>query len=145
MEDSLGALALGNPVLDVESRFRCRDGSYRWLAWSSYPYPDHRLIFSVVRDVTDKKNAETQVIEYQDRLRSLSNQLSLVEDRQRQHLATAIHDGLAQQLFGIRAKVTLLKYPDKLQNYLGEIDETLENHIRRRSGIHSRGHLAGTQ
>lgn len=126
MEHSLQALQEGNPAMGVESRFRCRDGSYRWLSWSSYPYPDHQLIFSVVRDVTEQKDAETKVIEYQDRLRSLSSQLALVEDRQRQHLATAIHDGLAQQLFGIRAKVTLLKFPEKLEDYQAEVQETLD-------------------
>ena len=44
-----------------------------------------------------------------DRLRFLSNQISLAEDRQRRELASAIHDGLAQQLFGIRAQMVLLK------------------------------------
>ncbi len=80
----------------------------------------------MVRDVTEQKEAETKLLEYQDRLRFLSSQLALVEDRQRQQLATAIHDGLAQQLFGIRAKVTLLKYPDKLQDYQKEVQETLD-------------------
>ena len=126
MEDTLRTLQEGEPVGGVQSRFRCRDGSFRWLSWSSYPYPDHQLIFSVVRDVTEQKEAETKLLEYQDRLRFLSSQLALVEDRQRQQLATAIHDGLAQQLFGIRAKVTLLKYPDKLQDYQKEVQETLD-------------------
>jgi PAS domain S-box-containing protein len=126
MKDSLQMLKEGEPVRGVESRFRCRDGSYRWLSWSSFPYPDHQLIFSVVRDVTEQKEAETKVMDYQDRLRSLSNQLALVEDRQRQQLATAIHDGLAQQLFGVRAQVTLLKYPDKLSDYEAVVQETLD-------------------
>ena len=126
MKDFLQVLQHGDPVQGVECRFRCRDGSYRWTSWASFPYPDHQLIFSVVRDVTEPKEAEAKVMEYQDRLRSLSNQLALVEDRQRQQLATAIHDGLAQQLFGIRAKVTLLKYPDKVADYQAVVQETLD-------------------
>jgi len=123
---TLESLQSGDTVRGVESRFQCRDGSFRWLSWSSFPYPEQELIFSVARDVTEQKEAETVVLQYQDQLRSLSNQLSLVEDRQRQQLANAIHDGLAQQLFGIRAKVTLLKYPDKVSNYQGEIAEILQ-------------------
>lgn len=125
MAGALEVLTTGDPVRGVESRFRCRDGSYRWLSWASFPYPEHELIFSVVRDVTEQKEAENKLLEYQDRLRSLSSQLALVEDRQRQQLATAIHDGLAQQLFGVRAQVTLLKYPDKLDDYQAVVTETL--------------------
>ncbi len=76
--------------------------------------------------------AEQKLLDYQNRLRSLSSQLSLVEDRQRKELASAIHDGLAQQLFGIRAKVTLFKFPqnsDKISELVTEtlaiIDETM--------------------
>ena len=126
MKGALEALRDGDPARGVESRFRCRDGSYRWLSWSSYPYPEHELIFSVVRDVSDQKEAQTTLLEYQDRLRMLSTQLAIVEDRQRQQLATAIHDGLAQQLFGIRAQVTLMKYPEKLGDYQTHVQDTLD-------------------
>jgi len=115
-EEAWELLKQGVPIEGLENRFRCRDGSYKWLSWGSFPYADRKLIFSDVRDITLQKDAERQLLDYQDRLRSLSNQLSLVEDRQRRELATAIHDGLAQQLFGIRAQMVLLKYPDKVEN-----------------------------
>jgi PAS domain S-box-containing protein len=122
----------GQPIEELDMRFRCRNGSYLWLSWSSFPYPDREVVFSVVKDITHNKMAERKLLDYQDRLRSLSTQLSLVEDRQRKELASAIHDGLAQQLFGIRAKVTLFKFPqnsDKLTELVAEtlsiIDETM--------------------
>lgn len=101
----------GRPLDELQLRFRCRNGSYRWLSWSSYPYPGRRLVFSAVRDITAQKEAEAQLLEYQGRLRSLTAQLARVEDLQRRELAAAIHDGLAQQLFGIRAQVSLLNHP----------------------------------
>jgi len=125
------SLFRGQPIEELDMRFRCRNGSYLWLSWSSFPYPDREVVFSVVKDITHNKMAERKLLDYQDRLRSLSSQLSLVEDRQRKELASAIHDGLAQQLFGIRAKVTLLKYPDKVElsevvtETLDIIDETM--------------------
>ncbi|MFT5234398.1 MAG: PAS domain S-box-containing protein [Candidatus Krumholzibacteriia bacterium] len=109
-------LRQGVPIEGLENRFRCRDGSYKWLSWGSFPYVDRELVFSDVRDITVKKEVEQQLLDYQDRLRSLSKQLALVEDRQRRELASAIHDGLAQQLFGIRAQMVLLKYPKKVKN-----------------------------
>ncbi len=67
-----------------------------------------------------------KLLDYQNRLRVLNHQLALVEDRQRRQLASAIHDGLAQQLFGIRAKVTLLKYPDKVENSQEIVQEVMD-------------------
>ena len=114
--NALKRLEEGDLVEDLQCRFRCRDNTYKWLSWSSFPYPEHRKVFSVVRDITSQKEAQFQLRESQKRLRSLNNQLSLVEDRQRRQLAEAIHDGLAQQLFGLRAMVTLLRYPEKLED-----------------------------
>ena len=116
----------GEPVHGLENRFRCRNGTYRWLSWSSFPYADRKLVFSVVRDISDYKQAEKKLLDYQERLRSLSNQMSLVEDRQRRQLASAIHDGLAQQLFGIRAQVTLLKYPEKIGDLKPVVESILQ-------------------
>lgn len=116
----------GTPIEGLETRFRCRDGSFRWLSWGSFPYADRKLVFSVVRDITIQKRSEHQLLDYQDRLRSLSSQLSLVEDRQRRELASAIHDGLAQQLFGIRAQMVLLKYPDKVPNLQSVVAEIID-------------------
>lgn len=119
------ALAEDRSVADLATRFRCRDGSYRWLSWSSFPLPDRRLVFSVVRDITEQKDAERRLIEYQDRLRALSAQLAVVEERERRQLAVAIHDSLAQQLFAARAKVTLLRYPEKVGNLSQIVDEAI--------------------
>lgn len=112
----LQQLERGEQVEDLQCRFRCRDKTYRWLSWNSFPYHEHRRVFSVVRDITRQKEDQFKLRESQERLRSLSNQLSLVEDRQRRQLAEAIHNGLAQQIFGVRALVTLLRYPEKLDD-----------------------------
>lgn len=119
------ALAEDRVVADLGTRFSCRDGTYRWLSWSSFPYPDRRLVFSVVRDITEQKDAERRLLDYQDRLRALSAQLAAAEERERRQLAGAIHDGLAQQLFAARATVTLLRYPEKLADQARIVDEAL--------------------
>ena len=53
-------LARGVPVLEFENRYRCRDGSYRWLSWNSFPVPEEGLLFAVVRDSTGRKLAEEE-------------------------------------------------------------------------------------
>ncbi|MFQ5724235.1 MAG: PAS domain S-box protein, partial [Terriglobia bacterium] len=51
-------LAAGAVTLSFENRYRCRDGSYRWLSWAAYPLPQQRLIYGAARDVTERKQAE---------------------------------------------------------------------------------------
>jgi PAS domain S-box-containing protein len=55
-----GTLVEGRLVLTFENRYRCRDGSYRWLSWNAYPLPDEQLVFAVARDVTANKRAEEE-------------------------------------------------------------------------------------
>jgi len=55
---AIAGLARGNPIAALESRFRCADGSSKWLAWSSTPFPAQGLAYTVARDRTSRKLAE---------------------------------------------------------------------------------------
>ena len=55
---ALDALKAGQIVFEFENRYRCQDGSYRWLAWNSYPDPPNQRLFAVVRDITERKMHE---------------------------------------------------------------------------------------
>ncbi len=46
-------------VLNFENRYRCKDGSYRWIEWRSIPIG--KLIYAAARDVTERKRAEEQI------------------------------------------------------------------------------------
>jgi two-component system, cell cycle sensor histidine kinase and response regulator CckA len=51
-------LVQGERLLGFENRYQCHDGSWRWLSWNSFPLPEQKLMFGVVRDVTERKRAE---------------------------------------------------------------------------------------
>jgi PAS domain S-box-containing protein len=57
------ALQRGEPLTGFENRFRCKDGSYRWLQWTATPRLDEQLIYAVAHDTTDRKLLEHQTQE----------------------------------------------------------------------------------
>ena len=50
----------GGQALGFENRYRCKDGSYRWLRWNSTPITINRVIYGVARDVTEIKAADAE-------------------------------------------------------------------------------------
>jgi len=59
----LAGLARGEPTERFENRYRCRDGSYRWLQWVAAPFPERQLCFAAARDVTREKQAEEELLQ----------------------------------------------------------------------------------
>ena len=59
----------GQTVFHFKNRYRCKDGSYRWLAWSATPAPSHQLIYASARDVT-------KTVRMEQGLRATNDQLN---------------------------------------------------------------------
>ena len=55
-----GAVRGGGRALGFENRYRCKDGSYRWLLWNAAPDFEGRVIYAVARDITERKRAEDE-------------------------------------------------------------------------------------
>ena len=58
------ALKRGTPVVYFENRYRCRDGSYRWLSWVAVQEGEH--FYCTARDVTGVKERESSLQTYED-------------------------------------------------------------------------------
>jgi PAS domain S-box-containing protein len=54
-------LASGELTIDFENRYQHKDGSYRWLLWSSYVSMEERLVYGVAKDVTDRRRSEDRL------------------------------------------------------------------------------------
>ncbi|MTI85573.1 MAG: PAS domain S-box protein [Firmicutes bacterium] len=57
----VNAIPSASPVKNFKNRYRCKDGSYKWLEWSSVPVSQEGLTYSVVRDVTEKIIADEKL------------------------------------------------------------------------------------
>jgi len=70
-----GQVKTGAQALGFENRYLCKDGSYRWLLWNAAPDFDQQVIYSVARDITERKRAEEErdalVLELQAALREV--------------------------------------------------------------------------
>ena len=60
-------LAKGAKVVGFENRYRCKDGSYRWLSWVSHPVVERGITYAIAYDITDRKLAEEAARETQER------------------------------------------------------------------------------
>jgi len=50
----------GGQARSFENRYVCKDGSYRWLVWNAAPDSSRNVIYSVARDITERKRAEEE-------------------------------------------------------------------------------------
>lgn len=57
-------LSTGQEVIYFENRYLHKDGTWRWLLWTSTPYPELQVIYAAARDITERKAAEETLAQY---------------------------------------------------------------------------------
>ncbi|KCZ71710.1 PAS domain S-box [Candidatus Methanoperedens nitroreducens] len=73
----LQKLRAGVVTVFFENRYLCRDGSYKWLAWTAKPVVDESLVYAVARDVTERKRTEENVTKLLEKLRAVFDNIPL--------------------------------------------------------------------
>jgi PAS domain S-box-containing protein len=58
----MAKLRQGEVTLFFENRYRCKDGTYKWLAWTSHPDLKEGLLYAVAREVTQRKQEVNSLI-----------------------------------------------------------------------------------
>jgi PAS domain S-box-containing protein len=86
--NAVATLASQKEVVNFVNRYRCKDGTYRWIEWRSVPAGN--VIYAAARDITERRKIETATRENEAILRSFLNAITesaLLLDRQGRILA----------------------------------------------------------
>jgi diguanylate cyclase (GGDEF)-like protein/PAS domain S-box-containing protein len=84
-----GKLAQGAKTISFRNRYRCKDGSYKWLEWTAAPVAEQSLIYAIARDITAKQAAE-------DALRRSGQQIRAILDNVADGIITLDEHGLIE-------------------------------------------------
>ena len=60
---AISELSSQKPVINFVNRYRCKDGSYKWIEWRSVPVGN--LIYAAARDISDHKVSEEKLFDAQ--------------------------------------------------------------------------------
>jgi PAS domain S-box-containing protein len=65
----------GNATIVFENRYRCKDGSYRWLSWNSISFTKEGIMYGFARDVTERKEKEEVLKRTLEELKTRNHEL----------------------------------------------------------------------
>ena len=91
----------------IEKRIVRLDGEVRDVEIAEAPFLDEgsRAIFAVLRDITERKHGEREMVESREQLSHLSAALQTVREEEKARIARELHDELGQALTGLKMDV----------------------------------------
>ncbi|HJS57683.1 MAG TPA: response regulator [Vicinamibacteria bacterium] len=122
----------GDSAVLFENRYRCKDGSYRWLSWNVTPLPGEGLIFGTARDVTEQKRVAEELRTAREAADSANRAKSDFLANMSHEIRTPMNAviGMAELLLDTRLRPEQREYvvalKDSSESLLGLIDDILD-------------------
>src|SRR5262249_6519499 len=112
-------LAAGEITQRFETRFRHKDGSYRWLSWKAVQ--DSGRIYAMARDITELKNTENRLREARNELAQVAHRTTLAA------MSAAIAHEIKQPLAAMVTNADAgLRWLERAVPDLGEVRDALQ-------------------
>jgi PAS domain S-box-containing protein len=128
---AVGALAQGHPMVGMDVRIMCKDGSHRTLSWSVTASPATGTLYAVGRDITEYKRLERALRESNAELVRANNAKSEFLSRMSHELRTPMNAILGfSQLLAMDLEGDHADYLQRIQraggHLLGLINDVLD-------------------
>jgi len=122
-------------VVSRDLRSVRQDGSTLWLRGSTFAMVDsdgQPLLLLVCKDLTEHKQYEQRLLEYQEQLRALSLDVTLAEEQERRRIALGLHDAVGHGLALARMKLQAFRRDEGggLDDSLGEVRDLIDEAIQ---------------
>jgi signal transduction histidine kinase len=104
-------------------------GSERWFQTTRRPVVVDGIpvaVMGVSVDITDRKEAEDQLLVYHEELRSLASEIANIEDKERRRIAGELHDRIGQNLAVAKLKLEILTSNFSSSDYGKDHEEVLQ-------------------
>ena len=122
-QKALSSLASQQKVIYFENRYRCKDGTYRWLEWNSAPAGN--LIYGAARDVTERLKEEVEARQHRDELAHVTRVAMMGE------LTTSLAHEINQPLTAILSNAEAAqRFLSQASPDISEVRQILEDIIR---------------
>jgi PAS domain S-box-containing protein len=125
-----------------EYRIRCSDGKICWVQDRGTIVCDEKgeilYVNGVFFDITERKKLDEQLLEHQRKVRSMTSELALTEERQRRDLAQDLHDSIGQTLALSKLRVDSMRYGEaasKISPELESLSRNLEDAIEQTQSL----------
>ena len=109
-------IATGHNLLTFENRYQCKDGTYRWLLWSSTSDTPNQCIYATAIDITERKKSEDDLLLSKKGLETLAIKLQ-EQNRQLDEFAHIISHNLRSPIGNIKALIGLLNDKSSMDDY----------------------------
>jgi PAS domain S-box-containing protein len=109
-------IAEGKPVTSFECRYRCKNGSYRWILWSASIDRESRLVNATGLDISERKKSEEALLISKTNLEVAARELQ-EQNRQQNEFAHIISHNLRTPARNIEALISLVNDNSSVQEY----------------------------
>ncbi len=136
----MGQLRGDTSSIKVENRFRCQNGSYRWLSWFMVNLKDEKVSYGFAQDITLYRQSEEKLRETLRELQTRNYELD--------HYVYKVSHDLRAPLCSIKGLVSLLREetdPAVIQHYVNLIDKRVDKSDRFIQSVLDHSRMLNTQ